>query len=152
MSSNESNSNSAPSPSAPEGKPASSSRLVALSLILLACLVWAMAPTRAKFEPAPLRPALAGCAQPAPAFVPSDATEVPGLDLSALSKAQRNHVLYRLNMEPCPCGCNISIAACRITHPTCPVCKNLVEKIVAEETGARSQETGVRSQKPEVTH
>jgi hypothetical protein len=133
MSSDESNSNSAQPPKTSEGKPPSSAGLVALSLILLAGLVWAMAPARAKFEPAPLRPLPAGCPQTAPDFVPSDATEVPGIDWSSLSKAQRNHILYRLNMEPCPCGCNTSIAACRINHPPCPLCKALVEKIVAEE-------------------
>lgn len=133
MSSNESNSNSAPPPVDPKEKPRSSAGLVALSLILLAGLVWAMAPSRAKFQPAPLRPAPAGCPQTSPGFVPTDATGVPGVDLSSLSKAQQNHVLYRLNMEPCPCSCNTSIAACRISHPTCPLGKDLVEKIVAEE-------------------
>ena len=133
MSSNESNSNSAPPPTAPEGRPRNSAVLVLLSLILLAGLVWAMAPARARFQPAPLRPVPAGCPRTAPDFVPSDATEVPGVDLSSLPQAQRNHVLYRLNMEPCPCGCNTSIAACRINHPTCPLCKDLVERIVAEE-------------------
>jgi hypothetical protein len=147
MSSNESNSSSAPPPAAPEGKSRSSARLVALSLILLAALVWAMAPARVKIAPAPLRPAPAGCPQTAPNFVTSDATEVPGVDLSSLSKAQRSHVLFRLNMEPCPCGCNISIAACRINHPTCPLSKDLVEKIISEESAARSQEPEVKSQK-----
>lgn len=134
-----SNSNNATPPAAPEGKPRSSAGLVVLSLILLAGLVWAMAPVRAKFEPAPLRPAPAGCPRTARDFTPSDATEVPGVDLSSLSKLQRNRVLYRLNMEPCPCGCNTSIAVCRISHPTCSLCKGLVEKIVAEESGARNQ-------------
>jgi hypothetical protein len=147
MSSNESNSNSAPPPAASKGKPRSSAALVALSLILLAGLVWAMAPARPKFQPAPLRPAPAGCPQTAPDFAPSDATGIPGVDLSSLSTAQQNHVLYRLNMEPCPCGCNTSIAACRINHPTCPLCKDLVEKIIAEESGAGSQAPEVRSQK-----
>lgn len=147
MSSNESNSNSAPPPAPPEAKPRSSVGLVALSLILLAGLVWAMAPARAKFQPAPLRPEPAGCPQTTPAFVPSDATEIPGVDLRSLSPAQRNHVLFRLNMEPCPCGCNTSIAACRISHPTCPLGHDLVEKIVAEESGARSQEPEVGSPK-----
>ena len=104
-----------------------------VSLVLLAALVWAMAPGRARFEPAALRPPPAGCPKYSPEFVPSDATEIPGVDLSSLSNVQRNHILYRLNMEPCPCGCNTSIAACRINHPACPVCKELVEKIVAEE-------------------
>jgi hypothetical protein len=106
--------------------------MVALSLILLAGLVWAMRPGRAKFQPSPLRSLPAGCPQAVADFVPSDATEVPGVDLISLTNAVRNHLLFRLNMEPCPCGCNTSIAACRIIHP-CPVCKNLVEKIVAEE-------------------
>jgi len=147
MSSDESNSNSVPPPGAPEGKPPSSLGLVAISLILLVGLVWAMAPSRAKFQPAPLRPVPAGCPRIAPDFVPSDATEVPGVDLSALSQAQRNHVLYRLNMEPCPCSCNASLAACRISHPACPLCKDLVEKMVAEESGTRSQAPEVKSQK-----
>jgi hypothetical protein len=111
--------------------------VLALCLVLLAGLVWAMAPTRAKFVPAPLRAAPEACPLTAADFVPSDATEVPGVDLSALSKAQRNHVFYRLNMEPCPCGCNTSIVACRITHPNCPLCKSLVEKVVAEERAAK---------------
>ncbi len=121
--------------------------MVALGLVLLAGLVWAMAPGRAKFVPAPLRPEPPGCPMTAPDFVPSDATEIPGVDLSSLSAAQRNHLLFRLNMEPCPCGCNTSIAACRIGHPHCPLAKDLVEKIVAEESGARSQEPEVGSQK-----
>src|ERR1039458_8984254 len=99
MSSNESNLNSVPPPAAPEGKPGNSAGLVALSLILLAGLVWAMGPGRAKFQPAPLRPVPAGCPQTAPTFVPSDATEIPGVDLNSLSEAQRNHLVYRLNME-----------------------------------------------------
>jgi hypothetical protein len=106
---------------------------VALTLALLAGLVWAMAPARSKLRPAPLRPVPPGCPVTLPSFVPSDATEVPGADLSGLSPAQRNHVLFRLNMEPCSCGCNLSIAACRIGHPACPLAKGLVDKILAEE-------------------
>jgi len=139
MSSNESNSSSAPPPQVPSGKRGGSAGLVALTLILLAGLVWAMAPGRPKFAPAPLRQVPAGCALKAPDFVPSDATEIPGLDLRSLTAVQRNHILYRLNMEPCPCGCNNSIAACRANHPTCPINKDLVEKIVAEETAAAKQ-------------
>src|ERR1035441_10116478 len=133
MSSNESNSNSTPPPQAPDGTRRRSAGTVALSLILLAALVWAMAPGRAKFAPAPLRPVPPGCPLKAPDFVPSDATEVSGVDLSPLSAAQRNRVLYRMNMEPCPCGCNNSVAACRINHPNCPLGKELVEKILAEQ-------------------
>jgi hypothetical protein len=120
---------------------------VVLSLILLAALVWAMAPARAKFQPAPLHPQPAECPQTAPNFVPSNATEVPGVDLTHLTPAQRNHVLYRLNMEPCPCGCNSSVAACRIGHPTCPACKDLAAKILAEETVGKGAEPDAKAQK-----
>ena len=147
MSSSESSSNSAPVPATPGRKPRSPALLVVVSLILLAGLVWAMSPSRVKLVPAPLRTAPPGCPQTASDFVPSDATEVPGVDLSSLSKAQRNRILLRLNMEPCPCGCKTSIVACRINHPTCPLCKALVEKIVAEESGTKGQGSGVLSQK-----
>ena len=139
MSSSESSSSNVPPNPPPEGNPRSSFLLVVVSLILLAALVWGMAPDRAKFKPAPLRKVALGCAQPAPDFVPSDVTEVPGVDLSSLTKTQANHVLYRLNMEPCPCGCKTSIAACRTSHPECAICKDLVQKIVAEERAAASQ-------------
>jgi hypothetical protein len=109
-----------------------------LSVILLAALVWAMAPARAKFQPAALRPVPAGCPQTIADFVPSDATDVPNADLRMLSPAQRNHVLFRLNMEPCPCGCNTSIAVCRASHPTCPLGKDLVQKILADETAVKN--------------
>jgi len=133
MSSDESSSsNSSPAPG-PEGKTRSSAALAGVSLVLMALLVWAMAPSRAKYKPAPLRPVPAGCPKVLTDFVPTDATEVPGVDLSSFTKTQRNHILYRLNMEPCPCSCNTSIAACRLSHPACPVCKDLVEKILLEE-------------------
>ena len=102
-------------------------------MALLAGLVWAMAPPRAKFVPAALHPVPATCPKDTPDFVPSDFTDIPGLDLASLSRDRRNHVLFRLNMEPCPCGCNQSVAACRLNHPMCPVCKGLAEKILAEE-------------------
>ena len=135
MSSNESNSTEAAPSNAPEGKPRGSLVQVAVSVVLLAGLVWAMGPGRARFQPAPLRQLPQGCPKTAPDFVPTDITEIPGLDLSKLSKAQQNHVLFRLNMEPCSCGCNTSIAACRINHPDCPQVKGAAEKIVAEEMG-----------------
>jgi hypothetical protein len=142
MSSSESNLSSAPPPTPPQNKPQSSLVLAALTLGLLGALVWAMAPARSKFTPAPLLPVPNGCPKNLPDFVPSDVTEAPSVDLKSFSNEQRNHILFRLNMEPCPCGCNLSIAACRISHTTCPVCKGLVEKIVAEERQAPSVASG----------
>jgi hypothetical protein len=133
MSSDESNLSSAPPASAPEGKPRGSAGVVALTVILLGALVWSMAPGRARFTPAPLRPVPSGCPQTAPDFTPSDITEISGVDLSSFSKDQRFHLLYRLNMEPCPCKCNVSVAVCRTSHPNCPLCGELVKKMIEDE-------------------
>ena len=147
MSSNESSSSSSPTASTPEGKSRSPAAVLVVTLGLLGGLVLAMVPPRAGFQPAPLRPVPPGCPKAALDFVPSDATEIPGSDLSSLSKVQRNRVLFRVNMEPCPCSCNTSIVACRANHPTCPLCKDLVEKIIAEESGTRIQPPAPRSRK-----
>jgi hypothetical protein len=153
MPSNESNSSSpvpsiappgATPPIAPAPKRTSSLGVVVVALTLLAALVWWMSPGRQRFAPAPLRSAPLGCPTATPNFIPSDATEIPGVDWSKFTTAQRNHLLYRLNMEPCPCGCNSSVAACRLGHPSCPVCKGLVEKMIAEEG---STQTGDNSPK-----
>ena len=142
MSSSESPSNSA---SPPPRNPRRQIGLVALSFALLGVVVWVMAPGRAKFVPAPLRQVSSGCAQSAPDFVPSDVTELPDIDVRSLSPAQQDRILYRLNLEPCPCGCKTSIIVCRRTHPACAVSKELIAKIVAEESGVKSQEPGVSS-------
>ncbi len=145
MPSSESNLSSASPSAAPSPKRPSSFGIVAVALVLFAALVWAMAPGRARFTPAPLRPVPSGCPLNTPSFVPSDLTEIPGVDWSKFSTAQRNHLLYRLNMEPCPCGCNSSVAACRLGHPTCPVCKGLAEKMIAEEGSAQTGNTSPKA-------
>ena len=60
------------------------------------------------------------------------ATEIPGLDLSALTAEQKTIALNRLNDEPCTCGCGFTIAQCRINDSTCALSPQLAEKIVAE--------------------
>lgn len=147
MPSDESNSSSAPAPETPAKKPVNPVGLVVLSLLLMAGLVWVMAPTRARFQPAPLRPPPAGCPRTAADFVPSDVTDMPNEGFRALTPAQRNHVLFRLNMEPCPCGCNTSIAVCRLSHPSCPVCNDLADKIIAEEKNGTTAAPATGSRK-----
>jgi thiol-disulfide isomerase/thioredoxin len=60
------------------------------------------------------------------------ATEIPGVDLSALTPEQKTLALNRLNDEPCDCGCGFTIAQCRINDSTCAVSPKLAGKIVAE--------------------
>jgi thiol-disulfide isomerase/thioredoxin len=61
-------------------------------------------------------------------------TEVPGLDLSSLSDAKRAEVLKALNEEKCTCGCDLSVAKCRIDDPSCTVSLPVGKEIVARLT------------------
>jgi thiol-disulfide isomerase/thioredoxin len=65
------------------------------------------------------------------------ATEIPGVDLSKLSPARRMSALQKLNTEPCPCGCDNTVAKCRIDDPACPVSLPLAQKLVAEIAGSQ---------------
>jgi hypothetical protein len=104
-----------------------------LTLGALAAFVWALRPDRPNVQPAPLRPQDAACPQSAGQFAPTNYTELPGLELASLSKERRNHVLLRLNMELCPCGCNSSIADCLVSHARCGKCRERAKEIIAEE-------------------
>jgi hypothetical protein len=103
------------------------------TLALLAALVWALKPDRPNVKPAPLRTPDAACPKTGVEFTPTNFTELPGLRFDSLSAKGRNHALLRLNFEPCPCGCNTSIAYCLANHPSCGKCKELAQEIIAEE-------------------
>ena len=66
----------------------------------------------------------------------AQATEIPGVDLSVLTAAQREEVLQRVNAEGCPCGCSLTLAQCRINDSSCGVSPPIVERIVEEVAGA----------------
>jgi thiol-disulfide isomerase/thioredoxin len=76
-----------------------------------------------EFEPDSKQAALATNAQ---------ATEIPGVDLAALSAEQKTLALKRLNAELCGCGCGYTIAQCRINDSTCAVSPKLAETVLAE--------------------
>jgi len=58
-------------------------------------------------------------------------TEIPGIDLSKLTKEQRVAAITKLNDEPCTCGCNQTLARCRVDDPTCPVSLPKAKEVVA---------------------
>jgi thiol-disulfide isomerase/thioredoxin len=60
------------------------------------------------------------------------ATELPGVDLSKLTPEQKKLVLHRFNADACTCGCNFTLAQCRIWDSACAVSKASTEKIIAE--------------------
>ena len=61
----------------------------------------------------------------------AQATEIPGIDLKKLSKADRVAAIQKLNDEGCTCGCNLTVARCRVDDPSCPVSLPRAKEIVA---------------------
>lgn len=62
----------------------------------------------------------------------AQATEIPGLDLSTLSAEKKTAALKRLNDDHCTCGCELTLAECRINDPQCGVSLPLAQKVVEE--------------------
>jgi thiol-disulfide isomerase/thioredoxin len=63
--------------------------------------------------------------------------EIPGIDLKRLSSDQRATALQRLNAEACTCGCELTVAKCRIDDPSCsislPLARQIVENIASNQ-------------------
>jgi thiol-disulfide isomerase/thioredoxin len=66
----------------------------------------------------------------------AQALDIPGVDLSALTPAKRTEALEKLNSKPCTCGCDLTVARCRVDDPTCsvslPLARQMVQQIVDE--------------------
>ena len=79
-------------------------------------------------------------AQPAKLENAAQATTIPGVDLAKLSPERRAQALQRLNTEACTCGCDFTVAKCRIDDPTCGVSLPVARRIVQEiATGVESR-------------
>jgi thiol-disulfide isomerase/thioredoxin len=64
----------------------------------------------------------------------AQATEIPGVDLTKMTPAQRTEALKVLNEQNCTCGCGLTLAACRINDPGCEISLPIAQKI-AEQIG-----------------
>ena len=51
----------------------------------------------------------------------AEVTDIPGIDLASVPAARRPELIQKLNAENCTCGCELSVAKCRIDDPTCGV-------------------------------
>jgi len=58
-------------------------------------------------------------------------TNIPGIDLRALSPEQRVAAMQKLNAEGCTCGCDLTVARCRVDDPDCGTSLPLARQIVA---------------------
>jgi thiol-disulfide isomerase/thioredoxin len=57
---------------------------------------------------------------------------IPGIDLAALPPAKRTEALQKLNTESCTCGCDLTVAKCRVDDPNCGVSLPLGREIVKQ--------------------
>ena len=67
----------------------------------------------------------------------AQAKEIPCVDLTKMTPAQRTDAIKAMNSENCTCGCELTLAACRINDPTCsvslPIAQKLAERIAKGE-------------------
>jgi thiol-disulfide isomerase/thioredoxin len=59
-------------------------------------------------------------------------TSIPGVDLTKLPASLRTEALQKLNAQPCTCGCDLTVARCRVDDPQCAVSLPLAREILAE--------------------
>lgn len=62
----------------------------------------------------------------------SRAQELPGVDVSRLSPEQKKIALRRFNEQTCSCGCQLTLAQCRINDSACSVSKKETAEVVHE--------------------
>jgi|SRR5579859_8046307 len=60
------------------------------------------------------------------------ATDLPGLDQTALSAAQKHALFTLIRAQSCTCGCTMHIAECRVKDPRCGVSRGLAAMVVRE--------------------
>ena len=58
--------------------------------------------------------------------------EIPGVDLTKMTPAQRTAAIKALNADDCTCGCGLTLAECRINDPTCSVSLPLAQKVAEQ--------------------
>jgi hypothetical protein len=63
------------------------------------------------------------------------ATQLPGVDLSKLTPEQKTLALHKFNAESCSCGCQYTLAQCRIWDRNCNVSKEATTKIIEALAG-----------------
>jgi thiol-disulfide isomerase/thioredoxin len=77
----------------------------------------------------------------------SHATELPGVDFSKLDATQKKVALRQLNEQKCTCGCDFTLAECRVNDTACVVslalAERLVEKVAHPKAESPQHQSGV---------
>jgi thiol-disulfide isomerase/thioredoxin len=79
------------------------------------------------------------------------ALTLPGVDMSKLTPEQKQVALHRFNAEGCTCGCQFTLAQCRIYDRGCPISKARTAKIMAEITAHPGASPEHKAQSPKDT-
>jgi thiol-disulfide isomerase/thioredoxin len=61
---------------------------------------------------------------------------IPGIDLATMPAGKRAEALQKLNAASCTCGCDLTVAKCRVDDPACGVSLPLARKIVEQIASA----------------
>jgi len=69
------------------------------------------------------------------------ATMLPGVNTDGLTAEQRAAALHKFNAENCTCGCQFTLAQCRIYDPACKYSRDRCAAIVKEVTQSKPATT-----------
>jgi predicted DsbA family dithiol-disulfide isomerase len=61
----------------------------------------------------------------------SEAADLPGVDFSGLTPAQKTAALKALREHDCVCGCGMKVAECRFKDPNCAYSRGLSKEVAA---------------------
>jgi thiol-disulfide isomerase/thioredoxin len=78
------------------------------------------------------------------------ASTLPGVDMTKLTPEQRTVALHRFNAEGCTCGCQFTLAQCRIYDRGCAISKGRTEKIIADVSGHAAATPAHKSESPKI--
>ncbi len=67
------------------------------------------------------------------------ATMLPGVNTENLNPDQRATAMHKFNAETCSCGCQLTLAQCRIYDPACKTSKDRTAAIVKELSAANAK-------------
>lgn len=79
------------------------------------------------------------------------ASMLPGVNMTNLTPEQRTVALRKLNAETCSCGCNYTLAQCRIYDPPCTVSRDRAAAIIKELSAPQEQPAAEPSSKSRTT-
>jgi cytochrome c biogenesis protein CcmG/thiol:disulfide interchange protein DsbE len=76
------------------------------------------------------------------------ATMLPGVNTEGLTPEQRAVALHKFNAETCSCGCQFTLAQCRIYDPACKISTVRTAAIVKEVSAGNAKDKPEAAQSP----